>query len=174
MQAIVAVDENLAIGRAGGMLFRLPEDLKYFARMTRGKALVMGRSTLESFPGGKPLPGRPHIVLSRSQSFEAPGALVARSMRELDEALSAYLPDDVFLVGGGQLYGLLIDCCTAAYVTCVRARAEGADSWFPALDGRPGWQLAEESDEMQDNGYVCTRRRYVNRLVRSVREAETQ
>lgn len=174
MQAIVAVDENYAIGKGGGMLFSLPEDLKYFARMTKGKALVMGRATLESFPGGKPLPGRPHIVLSRDPSFAVPGQLVVHSLKELEEALAPYAPDDVFLVGGGQLYSLLIDCCTAAYVTRVRAAAAGADSWFPNLDARPCWALADETEAAVDNGYAYTRRSYRNTAVRAISDIETK
>ena len=172
MQAIVAVDQNNAIGYRGGMLFHLPEDLKYFARMTRGKTLVMGRATLQSFPNGKPLPGRPHIVLSRDKNFAVPGTAVVHSLRELREAIANYAPDQVFLVGGGQLYGLLIDCCDTAYVTRVRAEADEADCRFPSLDDRPGWRLAEESGLIEDNGYVYTHCRYENSNVLPIESAD--
>lgn len=165
MQVIVAVDQHFAIGYRGDMLFEMPEDLKYFARMTRGKALIMGRATLESFPGGKPLPGRPHIVLSRNPGFALPGHDVVHSLHELQQAISPYQPDQVMLVGGGQLYTTLIDCCDTAYITKVRAAAALADSYFPNLDQRPGWRLAEESEPMEDNGYTYTRCRYVNTMV---------
>ena len=172
MQTIVAVDQNYAIGYRGGMLFHLPEDLKYFARMTRGKTLVMGRATLQSFPNGKPLPGRPHIVLSRDKTFAVPGAAVVHSLHELREAIANYAPDQVFLVGGGQLYGLLIDCCDTAYVTRVRAEADEADCSFPNLDARPGWRLAEESEPIEDNGYVYTHCRYENSNVIPIESAD--
>lgn len=172
MQAIVAVDQNNAIGYRGGMLFHLPEDLKYFARMTRGKTLVMGRATLQSFPNGKPLPGRPHIVLSRDKNFAVPGTAVVHSLRELREAIANYAPDQVFLVGGGQLYGLLIDCCDTAYVTRVRAEAKEADCRFPNLDECPGWRLAEESGLIEDNGYVYTHCRYENSNVLPIESAD--
>ena len=172
MQAIVAVDQNNAIGYRGGMLFHLPEDLKYFARMTRGKTLVMGRATLQSFPNGKPLPGRPHIVLSRDKNFAVPGTAVVHSLRELREAIANYAPDQVFLVGGGQLYGLLIDCCDTAYVTRVRAEADEADCRFPSLDDRPGWRLVEESGLIEDNGFLYTHCRYENSNVLPIESAD--
>lgn len=171
MKAIVAVDQNYAIGYRGGMLFHLPEDLKYFARMTRGKTLVTGRANLESFPNGRPLPGRHHIVLSRDENFTVPGAAAVHSLRELREAIAPYAPDDVFLVGGGRLYSLLIDCCDTAYVTRVRAQAGQADSFFPNLDHRPGWRLAEESDPVEDNGFLCTHCRYENSDPRCIESA---
>ena len=172
MQTIVAVDQNYAIGYRGGMLFHLPEDLKYFARMTRGKTLVMGRATLESFPNGRPLPGRPHIILSRDVNFAVPGAAVVHSLRELREAIANYAPDQVFLVGGGQLYSLLIDCCDTAYITRVRAEAGEVDCRFPNLDNRPGWRLAEESEPIEDNGFMYTHRRYENSNTRSIESAD--
>lgn len=173
MQTIVAADQNDAIGYQGGMLFHLPEDLKYFARMTRGKTLVMGRATLESFPNGKPLPGRPHIILSRDRSFAVQGAAVVHSLHELQEAIALCAPDQVFLVGGGQLYSLLIDCCDTAYVTRVQAKAAQADCHFPNLDTRPGWRLADESAPVEDNGFLYTHCRYENSNVKPIESASS-
>lgn len=173
MIAIVAVDRNFAIGNKGGMLFHLPEDLKYFARMTKGKVLVIGRATLASFPGGRPLPGRPHIILSRNPGFAVPGHTVIHSPHQLAEAIAPYAPDQVCLAGGGQLYDLLIDCCEAAYVTRVQARAEQADSWFPDLGARPGWRLAEESLPVEDNGFRYTHCRYENAAVKPIGSIES-
>ncbi len=161
MRAIVAVDSRWAIGKDGGMLFHLPEDLKHFRRETLGKTVVMGRKTLESFPGGKPLPKRTNVVLSRNPAYEVEGAHVVRSL----DALEAYLrdtdPDDVYLIGGQQLYERLIDQCDTAIVTRVDAQAP-ADSYFPNLDTRPGWRLESCEDPVTDNGYtyrICTYRR---------------
>lgn len=168
MIAIVAVDQDYAIGYKGRMLFHLPEDLKYFARMTKSKALVMGRATLASLPGGRPLPGRPHIIFSRNESFAVPGHTVIHSPHQLAEAIAPYASDQVCLAGGGQLYDLLIDCCEAAYVTRVQARAGQADSWFPNLDTRPGWRLAEESPVAEDHGFLYTHCRYENAAVKPI------
>ena len=151
MNAIVAVDENWGIGKDGGMLFHLPGDLKYFREMTRGKTLLMGRATLDSLPGGRPLPGRVNLVLSRDPGFKREGVTVLRSFAELKRALSGLPGDEVMLIGGGSLYAQLIDCCKTAYVTKIAAAAP-ADSFFPKLDARPGWILASCSENHEDAG----------------------
>jgi dihydrofolate reductase len=169
MQAIVAADLNFAIGFQGQMLYHLPEDLKFFARMTRGKVLIMGRGTLKSLPGGKPLKDRLNIVLSRNEHFIAPpGALRVRGMAELKAAIAPYPADEVMVIGGQQIYALLIDCCTLAHVTRVRATAP-ADRFFPDLDRRPGWQLKEESPLLESGGIRYTHCVYVNHQVKPLR-----
>lgn len=158
MQAIVVVDRNWGIGCEGGLLFHLPGDLKHFKRLTLGKAVVMGRRTLQSLPGGRPLPGRDNIVLSRDPGFQAEGVTVVRNLEELDQALEPYAPENIMICGGQQIYELLIDRCSTAYVTMVEADAP-ADSHFPRLDQRPGWRLAEASQPQQENGLTyrfCT------------------
>jgi dihydrofolate reductase len=162
MQAIVAADLNFAIGCGGQMIYHLPEDLKFFARMTRGKVLVMGRGTLESLPGGKPLKDRVNIVLSRDARCAPPGVVMARSLSQLEAIIAPYPADEVMVIGGQQIYALLIDCCSQAHVTRVRATAP-ADRFFPNLDQRPGWELAEESPVYESGGIPYTHCLYVNR-----------
>ena len=164
MEAIVAVDQNFAIGRQSGMIYHLPADLKYFAGMTREKVLVMGRSTLLSLPDSRPLKDRLNIVLSRDKNILIPGALVVHSLAELDKAIASYAPDEVMLIGGEQVYQLLIDCCTKAYVTKIAA-AEPADKYFPNLDSRLNWQLHEQSIVYEDQGLRYTHCTYVNQRV---------
>ena len=151
MHAIVAVDEHWGIGRDGGMLFSLPEDLRYFARMTRGKTVVMGRNTLLSLPGGKPLEGRRNVVLSRDPDFTVEGAQTVHSLEELARQLRGVLPDETMLIGGESLYRDLLPHCEKAYVTRVLASAP-ADRFFPDLDALPGWRLASRSGEREENG----------------------
>lgn len=173
MQAIVAADSNFAIGLKGQMLYHLPEDLKFFARMTKGKVLVMGRGTLESLPGGQPLKNRLHIVLSRDIAYAPPGVVMARGLRDLEAILAPYPPDEVMLIGGEKVYALLIDCCSQAHVTRVRASAP-ADRFFPNLDTRPGWELAEESPLQESGGIPYSHCLYVNRFpkpISAIREA---
>jgi dihydrofolate reductase len=171
MNAIAAADRNWAIGKDGGMLYRLPLDLKYFAGKTKGKVLVMGRATLDSFPGGKPLPNRHHIVLSRNLEFARDGVQVVSSVQALSQAISEYRPEDVMLLGGDSVYRLLIDCCELAYVTRVDARAP-ADSFFPNLDTRRHWQLVSCEDPALDNGYLIRFCVYRNHRVRGLDELE--
>lgn len=151
MNAIVAADRNWAIGKDGDMLYSLPLDLKYFAGITKGKVLVLGRKTLESFPGSRPLPKRHHIVLSRDASYAPPGVQVVHSIPQLAQAIASYPPDEVMLLGGDSIYHLLIDCCLQAYVTKVDAQAP-ADSFFPNLDEKPNWRLISCEEPIVDNG----------------------
>lgn len=151
MRAIACVDQAWGIGRKGRMLFDLPGDLAYFARLTRGKTLVMGRGTLESLPGGRPLEDRVNIVLTRKTDFAAPGVLAARSLEELDVLVAAIPPEDVMVIGGQDIYALLIGRCDAAFITKVHATAP-ADRFFPNLDRRPGWHLAGCETEREENG----------------------
>ena len=151
MDAIVIADENWGIGQDGRLIYHLPDDLKYFAKMTRGKVMVMGRRTLASFPGGKPLKDRLNIVMSREPGFAPEGVLVARSRETLRALVSGYPPDEVMLIGGENLYRQLLPCCTRAFVTRVRAAAP-ADRFFPNLDKIPNWRLAECKPEQEQNG----------------------
>jgi len=165
MIAIVAVDEHYAIGHKGGMLFHLPDDLKYFAAQTRGKTLVMGRKTLESFPGGKPLKGRPHIVFSRNPDYHPEGVTLVRSVKELEQAIRGLPGDEVMLCGGDSLYHLLIDCCDSALVTKIEDAAKQADSFFPNLDAKDNWELANCRERQERNGLGFRFCEYVNKAV---------
>ena len=159
--AIVAADAAWGIGKDGGMLYQLPLDLKYFAQQTRGHAVVMGRATLQSLPGGQPLKGRTNIVLTRDRSLQVPGAQVVHSLAELARALAPLAGQDVFVIGGQQVYEQLCDHCHMALVTRVQA-TRPADTFFPDLDARSGWRLAERSAPVEEGGVVYTHCTYVN------------
>lgn len=146
MNLIVNVDKNWAIGLGSKLLVRIPQDMKYFRSMTTGHVVVMGRKTLESFPESKPLPNRANIVLTRDQSYQAPGAVVVHSMEELKEELKKYPEEEVFVIGGGQIYRELLPLCDKAYVTKVD-RAFDADVYFPDLDQDPQWKMTKVSEE---------------------------
>ena len=105
MNLIVAVDEKWGIGKDGGLLAHLPEDMKYFRETTRGRTVVMGRRTLESFPGGKPLKNRVNMVLSRDEAYAPEGVRVYHSVEDVLEALRDCREEDVFIIGGGILTG---------------------------------------------------------------------
>ena len=143
---IVNVDKNWAIGLGSKLLVRIPQDMKYFRSMTTGHVVVMGRKTLESFPESKPLPNRVNIVLTRDQGYQAPGALVVHSMEELKEELKKYPGEEIFVIGGGQIYRELLPLCDKAYVTKVD-RAFDADVYFPDLDQDPQWKMTKVSEE---------------------------
>lgn len=146
MNLIVNVDKNWAIGLGSKLLVRIPQDMKYFRSMTTGHVVVMGRKTLESFPESKPLPNRVNIVLTRDRGYQAPGALVVHSMEELQEELNKYSGEEIFVIGGGQIYRELLPLCDKAYVTKVD-RAFDADVYFPDLDQDPQWKMTKVSEE---------------------------
>ncbi|NLO35932.1 MAG: dihydrofolate reductase [Clostridiaceae bacterium] len=142
MNLIVNVDSTWGIGREGRLLAHLSADMRRFKHLTVGQVLVLGRKTLETFPGGRPLPDRTNIVLTRSTTLDIPGACVCRSLDELAGRLADVAPERVFAVGGASIYRLLLPFCHLAYVTRMQADLE-ADAWFPNLDQDPAWRLVE-------------------------------
>ncbi len=153
MDLIVAADRNCAIGKKGGLLYSLPEDMKYFRMMTKGKTVVMGQNTFLSLPGPRPLKGRVNIVLSADRSFEAEGCVNVHTLDELDAAVAGYPADDVMLIGGASLYNLLYPKCRRAYVTWIDAMTEGADVFIPDFHRIDGWMLESESPAVETGGY---------------------
>ncbi len=144
LYAIVAVCDDWGIGRGGDMLVRNREDMRSFVAHTKGHTVLMGRKTLESFPDAKPLVDRRNIVISRQPGYAPEGVEMAAG---LDEALELCRDDDeVWVIGGGQVYQALLPRCAKAVVTknhCVRE----ADTFFPNLDADPTWKVADVSGE---------------------------
>lgn len=166
MKAIVNVNEAWGIGVGGQLLCHIPGDMKFFRETTKGKLVVMGRRTLESFPGGKPLKNRVNLVLSSNAKHIQPAAflaaetdrkqggstelLVVESVPKLLEMLRerGADPAEVFVIGGAAVYEELLPYCDSCLVTKNTCR-EAADTFFPNLDKRPEWELAEEGEEQQ-------------------------
>lgn len=148
MNIIVAVDQNWAIGRDGDQLIYISEDLKHFKALTTGHPVILGRKTLATFPGGRPLKGRRNLILSRNPDFAPEGAEVFPDL----PALLAAAPADSFVIGGASVYAALLDRCDTAYVTKIDRSFPGADCWFPNLDEHPEWRLADEGPVLEDKG----------------------
>ena len=146
MKLIVAVDMEWGIGKEGKLLTSIPNDMKYFREKTTGHVVVMGRKTLESFPGGKPLGDRVNIVLTRDESFEREGAVIVHDEEALKEALQPYPEDEIYVIGGETIYRQLIDACDTAYITKID-HVFDADAFFPDIDAMPEWQLVNKSEE---------------------------
>ena len=159
MDVIAAVDQNWAIGKGGDQLCYLPADLKRFQALTTGHPVILGRKTLATFPGGRPLKNRRNLILSRDPAFAPEGAEV---FRELD-SLRAAAPADSFVIGGESVYRALLGWCGTAYITKIGRAWEGADAFFPNLDGDPAWFVAEEGEPLEHQGipfrYVTYKRR---------------
>ena len=160
MNIIVAVDKNWSIGKNGQLLVSIPADQKLFRQETMGKVVVMGRKTLESLPGGQPLPGRTTIVLSRNSDYRVKNALVCHSVSETLETLKGWNQDDVFIAGGQQIYEAFLPYGHTAHVTYIDYAYE-ADTGFPNLDREEGWDLDLETEEETYFSLCYTFRRYV-------------
>ena len=185
MNQIVNVNASWGIGRDGDLLCHIPEDMRFFKDMTMGKTVVMGRKTLESFPGGRPLKGRRNIVLTRSLQKALESSLSDASSALTDllegrdpkadedteliyvdsvERLFEILPEDssdVFVIGGESIYRLLLPCCDTCYVTKNDCSLE-ADTFYPDLDSDPGFELTYRSEVKEHDSIrysFCTYKR---------------
>lgn len=139
MKAILSADKDWGIGNKGKLLLRIKEDMQYFREKTEGSVVVMGRKTFESLPWQKPLSNRINIVLTRSLSYKKEGIVVVHNVDELKHELRKY-KKEVFVIGGEQIYRMLIDFCDTVYVTKINAHFE-ADAYFPNLDKMPEWEM---------------------------------
>jgi len=153
MNLIVAVDSHWGIGHKDQLLFRIPEDQRRFKELTTGKVVILGRRTLETFPGGRPLRNRTNIILTRSAAFSADSAVICHSLDDLQRYLKNIATDDVFVIGGTSVYQLLLPYCRYAYVTKIDAHRP-ADSHFTNLDLARGWQLLETEQHQTDNAWI--------------------
>lgn len=156
MIAIVAVDRNWAIGQGGEQLIYISRDLKRFKEFTTGNTIILGRKTMYTFPGSKPLKNRRNLILSRTPGFAPEGAEVYPGLEELMEHVDD--PDNTYVVGGASVYHTMIGQCDRAYVTKIDTEFP-ADCWFPNLDEDPAWEIESEGDWMEQDG---VRFRYVN------------
>ncbi|MCL2350398.1 MAG: dihydrofolate reductase [Defluviitaleaceae bacterium] len=161
MKAIVNIDKNWGIGREGDQPFYIPEDLKFFQRKTSGKIIVMGRATLMALPNGAPLKNRVNVVLTRQQDFAAGDAIICHSFEDLHKELAAWPPDDIFVIGGAEIYAALLDFCTKVYVTKIHAKA-ACDRHFPNLDKMENWQLHNSSEIKAHEGLEFQFCEYIN------------
>lgn len=161
IKAIVCVDKNWAIGKDNDLLFKLPNDMRAFRAWTLGKVVVAGRKTIESFPGGKPLPGRSTICLC-SKENNRDDCYCINDINELKKLIKELAKtQDVYVIGGSKVYYELLDCYEEAIVTKVQAEANGT-VFFPNLDERIDFYLEFQSEDIPDGEYItsiCTYKR---------------
>ena len=162
MNCIVVVDRNWAIGCDGGLLFSLPTDMKRFRSLTLDGTVIMGRKTLDSFPGGKPLPRRRNIVITHNNDFTREGVEVVNSTADALALAEGTEAEKLWVIGGGSVYTSLLSQCKRVYLTKVDAAAEDADTFFPNLDKLPGWEVESISDPIEENGLTFRFIDYVN------------
>ena len=147
MKAIVLVDKHWGIGNDGDQIIYIPGDLKYFRKTTMGHPVILGRKTLATFPGGRPLKGRRNLILSRNPNFAPEGAEVFSSV----EALLLAAPEDSFVIGGASVYRALLNYCETVYATKIHGEFS-ADCHFPNLDKLSEWRIEEEGLIQEEDG----------------------
>jgi dihydrofolate reductase len=163
ISAIVAVSENNAIGKDNQLPWHLPEDLKFFKRTTMGKPILMGRKTYESL--GKPLPGRLNIVLSRKEVELPEGVLLYHSLEEGINKLKETGSEEVFIIGGGQIFEESMELIDRLYITKVHTHVDDATAFFPEVDHshwKMVWEEQHEADEKHQYAYTFRQYERVN------------
>ena len=148
MELIVAVYDDWGIGKDGTQPVALSADRKFFRQATKGAMVIVGRRTIEDFPGKKPLPGRVNVAMTRSGK-EIPGFTVCSGTAEAVEL--AKTAERCFVIGGGSIYRQLLPYCDTAYITKVHITPD-SDTVFPNLDELDDWYLAETLQTGEENG----------------------
>ena len=159
MELIVAVYDDWGIGANGTQPITLNADRKFFRETTRAAMIIVGRRTIEDFPGQKPLPGRVNVALTRSHG-EIPGFTVCHSPQEA--MALAENAERAMVIGGGSVYRQMLPLCTGAYVTKVHCTPQ-SDTFFPNLDDDPDWILAEILQSGEENGIAYEMCRYIRK-----------
>lgn len=144
---IVAVSENGVIGKDNQLIWRLPEDLKRFKALTLGHPIIMGRKTFESI--GKPLPGRTSIVITRNTDFKVDGALVVHSLDEALKEAKKIEEQELFVIGGGELYKQALPMADKLYITEVNTITDG-DTFFN-ISSPEQWEETERTAHQADD-----------------------
>ena len=163
MKAIVAVDKNWGIGKKNGLLFYLPEDMKFFRETTLNKVVVMGSNTLKSFPNGKPLKNRVNVVLFPGGE-KRDDCVVVDNLEELKAELKKYPADDIFIIGGAMFYKTMLPFCDEVLVTKVEADGN-AEVFYENLDKLGNFEMVSCGDEVETNGYKIRFTVYKNKNV---------
>lgn len=148
MELIVAVYDDWGIGADGDQPIALSADRKFFRETTKGSTVIVGRKTLAAFPGGRPLPNRVNIVLTR-QTADIPGVTVCHSVEEAASACQQ--AEHVFVIGGGTVYRQMLPLCDTAYITKVHV-TPASDTYFPNLDEDPQWKCERILQSGEENG----------------------
>ncbi len=145
MKFIAAVDENWGIGLENNLLISIPDDMKFFRETTKNSVVIMGRKTLESFPGGNPLKNRVNIVLTSNKNYKKNDAIIANSIDDVLKYISKYTDKDIYVIGGGKIYKTFLQYCDKGYITKIYHSFD-ADTFFPNLDISHEWEITDESD----------------------------
>ncbi len=150
---IAALSNNGVIGRDNALPWHLPEDLKYFKRVTMGKPLLMGRKTYQSI--GRPLPGRTSIVLTRQQDFDVPGVCVVNHPEQAVDKARQTGADELMVIGGEDVYRTMLPLAQRLYLTRVDIEVSG-DAFFPPLEPRQWREVSREDIAAHGDSCACS------------------
>lgn len=161
---ISAIGKNNEIGKKNGLLWVLPVDMKHFKEITSGHTIIMGQKTFESI--GRPLPNRRNIILTLDKSYLRDSVDVVYSSEELENLLGEEKKDEeVFIIGGGQIYKLFIDKADKLYITHVDAEFPDADTYFPAINENIWQKIKSEKHPKDDlNKYDLEFAQYIRKV----------
>ena len=154
ISAIVAVDTDWGIGFNGELLETIPEDLKRFKELTTGHTIIMGRKTWDSLPQ-KPLPKRSNIIISTANPTIINKLTLRLQMEDVINYLN-YTNEDVFIIGGGQIYKELLPYCDKVYLTRIYKTHNNIDTYFPSLDEMEDWEVENCSELKEYNDIKYT------------------
>jgi len=146
LKILVAFDENRVIGKNNTLIWHLPADLKRFKTLTTGHVIIMGRKTFESI--GKPLPNRTTIVISRQADLQIEGAIIAHSVEEAILKAKSITREDIFIVGGAEIYALSLALADQILVTQLHDIFDG-DAYFPEIPSE-SWEVKEKERGITD------------------------
>ena len=148
MELIVAVFDDWGIGKDGTQPIALSADRKFFRETTKGAMVIVGRKTLADFPGGRPLPNRVNVVLTR-QYTKIDDVIICHSPEEAVEL--AKTAQRAMVIGGGSVYKQMLPYCDTAYITKVHTAPE-SDTFFPNLDEDDAWKMTQVLQAGEENG----------------------
>jgi dihydrofolate reductase len=146
IKILVACDENRVIGKDNQLIWHLPADLKRFKALTTGHVILMGRKTFESI--GKPLPNRTTIVITRQTDFKAEGTITAHSVEEAILKAKSLSRDDIFIVGGAEIYTISLDLADQILLTQLHDIFDG-DAFFPEI-AQDTWEIVNRERGLTD------------------------
>jgi len=146
---IAAVSKNGVIGKNRGMPWHLPADLKYFYRITRGHHVVMGHRTFHEFGVSKPLPERINLIISTNANLKIEGCIVLNSIKSAIEFALKNQENELFIIGGGNIYKQTIDLADKLYITLIHTSVDDGDTFFPSIDNKK-WKITSSDFHKAD------------------------
>ncbi len=150
---IAAIGQNRVIGKNNGLVWSLPDDMKFFMRKTTGHPVIMGRKNYESIPEKfRPLPNRKNIIITRQSDYNAERAFVVHSLEEAINSVKEDNPDEIFIIGGGQVYEMGLAVADTMYITEIHEAFDG-DTYFPEYD-KSQWEEVERISHGTDERHA--------------------